>query len=233
MKAAGDAGLAGLEDRLGHSFRDRALLVTALTHASAVTGTRETYQRLEFLGDRVLGLIVTEMLVAAFPKATEGELSLRLADLVRKEACAEVAIALDMGSAIRFGGGKAQRIALATTNVLADVCEAVIGAIYLDGGIEAARTFVEARWRGRLTSATVPMRNAKAALQEWAQAKGHGVPTYAIAAKSGPDHEPRFEVEARVGNLAPSRGEGRTRRDAEQAAAAVLLAREGVWPVHP
>ena len=229
MKAAGDAALASLERRLGHAFRDRALLVTALTHASAVSGTRETYQRLEFLGDRVLGLIVTELLVTAFPKATEGELSLRLADMVRKEACAEVAVALDMGSAIRFGGGKAQRTVLATTNVLADVCEAVIGAIYLDGGMEAARTFVEGSWRERLAAATVPMRNAKAALQEWAQANGHGVPTYAIAAKSGPDHEPRFEVEARVGSLAPSRGQGRTRRDAEQAAATVLLTREGVW----
>ncbi len=228
--AAGDAALAGLERRISYAFADRELLVTALTHASAVTGSRETYQRLEFLGDRVLGLIVTELLVSSFPKATEGELSLRLADLVRKEACAEVAIALDMGSAIRFGGGKAQRSALATTNVLADVCEAVIGAIYLDGGIEAARTFVAGHWRERLVAATAPSRNAKAALQEWAQANGHGVPTYTIAAKSGPDHEPRFDVEARVGRLAPSRGEGRTRRDAEQAAATALLTRESVWP---
>src|SRR6185295_12943311 len=109
MKAAGDAALAPLERRLGHRFANRDLLLTALTHASAATPARGTYQRLEFLGDRVLGLVVTEMLLKAFPKAPEGELSLRLAELVRKEACAEVAIALDMGSALRFGGGKAQR----------------------------------------------------------------------------------------------------------------------------
>jgi ribonuclease-3 len=229
MKAASDAALGPLERRLGHRFADRELLVTALTHASAATPARGTYQRFEFLGDRVLGLIVTEMLLKAFPKAPEGELSLRLAELVRKEACADVAVALDMGAGLRFGGGKAQRTALLTTNVLGDVCEAVIGAIYQDGGLDAARTFIAAHWRDRLSAVSLPTQNAKAALQEWAQGKGLGVPTYAIATKSGPDHEPRFEVEARVGALAPARGEGRTRREAEQAAASALLTRERVW----
>jgi len=230
MKAAGDAALVAIERRLGHVFADRGLLATALTHATAASATRGTYQRLEFLGDRVLGLVVTEMLIASFPKASEGELSLRLAELVRKETCAEVATALDLASAIRFGGGKGQRAVLATTNVLGDVCEAVIAAIYLDGGLEAARAFIAAHWQERVTRAALPMRNAKAALQEWAQGHGHEVPTYSIAAKSGPDHEPKFEVEARIDGLSPARGIGRTRRDAEQAAAATLLTREGVWP---
>lgn len=229
MKPAGDAALAALERRLGHDFHNRNLLLTALTHASAAATAHETYQRLEFLGDRVLGLVITEMLIAAFPKAPEGELSRRLAELVRKEACAEVATALDFGSAVRFGGGKTQRATLLTTNVLGDVCEAVIAAIYQDGGLDAARKFIADNWRIKLLADAAPNQNAKAALQEWAQARGLGVPEYAIRAKSGPDHDPHFEVETKVGTLTPARGDGRTRREAEQAAAGALLAREGVW----
>jgi ribonuclease-3 len=229
MKSAGEAALAALERRLGHDFRNRELLLTALTHASATSAAQETYQRLEFLGDRVLGLVITEMLIAAFPKAPEGELSRRLAELVRKEACAEVASALDFGSAVRFGSNKTQRAALLTINVLGDVCEAVIAAIYQDAGLDGARKFIAANWRAKLLADAAPNQNAKAALQEWAQGKGLGVPEYAIKAKSGPDHDPHFEVETKVGKLAPASGEGRTRREAEQAAAAALLAREGVW----
>jgi len=229
MKASADAGLAPLERRLGHRFKNREIILTALTHASAASTARDTYQRLEFLGDRVLALVVSEMLLKAYPKATEGEMSRRLAELVRKEACAEVATHLDLGSALRFGGGKAQRAALMTTNVLGDVCEAVIAAIYQDGGFDAARKFIAANWHVKLLSPAVPIQNAKAALQEWTQGKGFGVPQYTIHAKSGPDHEPHFEVEAKVGALASARGEGRTRREAEQAAATAVLLREGVW----
>jgi ribonuclease-3 len=230
MKAATDAAL---ERRLGHRFANRDLLATALTHASAATAAGGTYQRFEFLGDRVLGLVVTEMLLKAFPKAPEGELSLRLAELVRKEACAEVAVALDLGGSLRFGGGKAQRAGLLTINVLGDVCEAVIGAIFQDGGLDAARNFIAANWRDKLSAVSLPSQNAKAALQEWAQSEGLGVPNYSIASKSGPDHEPRFDVEARIGTLPPARGEGRTRREAEQAAATALLLRECVWSPKP
>jgi ribonuclease-3 len=226
MKPAGDAAAADLERRLGHEFSRPDLLLTALTHGSA--GAQETYQRLEFLGDRVLGLIVTEMLIDAFPKAPEGELSRRLAELVRKETCAEVAATLDIGAAIRFGQNKTPRAQLLTVNVLSDVCEAVVAAIYQDGGLEAARAFVAVHWGPRIAAGAPPAQNAKAALQEWSQARGLGVPEYLIAAKSGPDHDPHFEVEARVGNLPPARGAGRTRREAEQDAAAVMLTREGV-----
>jgi ribonuclease-3 len=226
MIAAGEASAADLERRLGYAFSRRDLLVTAVTHGSA--GAQESYQRLEFLGDRVLGLVVTEMLIAAFPKATEGELSRRLADLVRKETCADVAAVLDMGSAIRFGTNKTQRSALLTANVLSDVCEAVVAAIYQDGGLDAARRFVSDNWGPRIAAGAPPAQNAKAALQEWSQGLGLGVPEYLIRSKSGPDHDPHFEVEARIGDLPPALGEGRTRREAEQAAAAALLAREGL-----
>ena len=229
MKPGGGAALGELERRIGHAFTNRELILTALTHASAASPARANYQRLEFLGDRVLGLIVTEMLLEAYPKAPEGELSRRLAELVRKETCAEVAVALDLGGALMFGGGKAQRSTLQTLNVLGDVCEAVIGAIYLDGGLDAIREFIAANWRDKMVAWAGPNRNGKATLQEWAQSKGLRVPTYTIAAKMGPDHEPHFEVEVTVETLAPARGDGRTRREAEQAAAGALLRREGVW----
>ena len=229
MTPGGDAALAAVEPRIGHTFADRDLLRTALTHASASSKDRSSYQRFEFLGDRVLGLVISEMLLEMYPKANEGELSHRLAELVRKEACAEVATALDLGGGIKFGGGRAQRMSLVTINVLGDVCEAVIGAIFLDGGLEAARRFIAANWHDRILAWPGSHRNAKVTLQEWAQSKGLQVPDYEIVAKSGPDHEPHFEVEASVQTLAPTRGAGRTRREAEQAAAAALLVRERVW----
>ena len=233
MTAEG-ALLDALERRIDYCFKDRRLLTTALTHASAVGDARiavdETYQRLEFLGDRVLGLVVAAMLLEAYPEAAEGELSSRLADLVRKETCADVASELDIGEAVVFGGSRAQQRALLTVNVLGDVCEALIAAIYLDGGFEAAKDFVETHWRDRMLETPVGGRNAKSALQEWTQAEGHGTPTYEIAERSGPDHAPTFVITVRMGALEPGRGEGRNRREAEQAAATAVLLREGVWP---
>jgi ribonuclease-3 len=231
MSRRGDAELDALERRLGYAFRDQKKLATAVTHGSAIASGRahgESYQRFEFLGDRVLALIVSEMLVITYPEAPEGELSQRLADLVRKETCAEVASNLGMGGALRTSGGKHAQ-ALLTTNVLGDVCEAVIAAIYLDGGIEPARRFVSENWRARMEVGPPLSRNAKAALQEWAQGRGHPAPTYAIVERTGPDHSVTFDVEVTVAGLAPARGTGRTRRDAEQAAASAALLREGVW----
>src|SRR5690606_10874871 len=147
MKPAGDTVPAALERRLGHHFKDRELLLTALTHATAASAQRADYQRLEILGDRVLGLAVAEMLLAAFPKASEGELSPRFAELVRRETCADIAAGLGLGDALFIGGGRAQQRALQTRNVLGDVCEAVIAAIFLDAGYAAARQFVERNWR--------------------------------------------------------------------------------------
>jgi ribonuclease-3 len=232
MRAAADGGLAALEKRLHYRFKNRELIRTALTHSSS-SGTRVNYQRHEFLGDRVLGLVIAEMLLTAYPTAPEGDLSRRLAELVRRETCADVAAAIDLGSALRFANGRTSRAALLTTNVMGDACEALIAALYEDGGLEAARKFIATHWSQRLNAAALSGRNAKAALQEWAQGRGLDVPAYSIAGKSGPDHDPRFEVEVRVADLAAARGEGRTRREAEQAAAALLLTREGVWSAKP
>ena len=225
--------LAALEARVGHQFRDKGLLSTALTHSSAVAAgicnARGTYERLEFLGDRVLGLIVAEMLLATFMDAAEGELSPRLARLVRKETCAEVATELGLGEALIAGGGKEQRRALQTRNVLGDACEAVIAAIFLDGGMEAARRFVSAHWRDRMLNLRGPRQDAKTALQEWAQRLGKGTPNYALVDRRGPDHASTFAVSVNVAKTDPGVGEGRSRREAEQAAAMEVLVREGVW----
>jgi ribonuclease-3 len=229
MKKGGSAAIEALETRLGYAFADRRLLDTALTHASAASGRRASYQRLEFLGDRVLALAVAEMLNEAFPEANEGELAQRLTALVRNESCAEVAIALDIGAAIRLGLGEAQSGGRTRAAILGDVCEAVIGAIHLDGGIDAARRFVRANWEARMRAWKGTMRDAKTTLQEWAQGKGIGTPAYAIVARQGPDHAPLFAIEVTIGGLAPQRAEGRTRREAEQQAAAAVLVREGVW----
>jgi len=229
MKHGGSAAIEALEARLGHRFADRKLLDMALTHASAANASRASYQRLEFLGDRVLALVVAEMLIEAYPKANEGELAQRLTALVRNESCAEVAMALDVGAAIRLGLGEAQGGGRTKAAILGDVCEALISAIHLDAGIDAARRFVRANWEARMNAWHGTMRDAKTTLQEWAQGKGIGTPAYTIVGRHGPDHAPRFDVEVTIGSLAPQMGEGRTRRDAEQLAAAAVLVREGVW----
>jgi ribonuclease-3 len=229
MTAAGEHSIEALEARLGHRFRNRELILTALTHATAASADRSDYQRLEFLGDRVLGLAVSEMLLEYFPEASEGELSPRFAELVRRDTCADIAISLGLGGAILSGGGKAQQRALQTRNVLGDVCEAVIAAIFLDAGYDAARAFVERNWRDRLARVGTARANAKTALQEWAQAQGLPPPVYTIAQKTGPDHASVFAVDVKVERLPAGRGEGRTRREAEQDAAASVLVREGVW----
>jgi ribonuclease-3 len=222
-------GVAALEHRIGYTFTNADLLVTALTHSSAASQAIASYQRLEFLGDRVLALVISEMLIGAFPLAPEGELAQRLTALVRNEACAEVARALDLGEAIRLGGGEVQSGGRRKAAILGDVCEALIGAIYLDGGLEPARRFIVENWRGKMLAATRIVRDAKTTLQEWAQGRGLAAPSYAIVARSGPDHAPHFEVEVNVFGLPPRRGQGRTRREAEQEAAAAALVGEGVW----
>lgn len=236
MKPGGDAAIAALERRIGHTFANRELLLTALTHASAVgdftAPVRASYQRLEFLGDRVLALVVSEMLLEAFPRAVEGELAQRLTGLVRNETCAEVAAGLDLGQAIRLGGGEAQSGGRQKAAILGDVCEAVIGAMHLDGGIDTARRFIASQWRERMLNWRGPLRDAKSTLQEWAQARGLSTPTYSIVDRSGPDHAPVFSVEVAVDKDAPAQGEGLSRRDAEQNAAAALLRRRGVWREH-
>jgi ribonuclease-3 len=222
-----------LEERVGYHFSDPSILEIALTHISALRGARNrsnSYQRLEFLGDHVLGLVISDMLYRAFPKADEGELSRRLADLVRKETCTEIARSIDLGAAIRIGSSEANAGARTRPAILADVCEAVIGAVYLDGGYKAAGQLVERLWEVRLRATAQPLRDPKTVLQEWAQARGLPTPAYREVARSGPDHNPEFRVAVQLPAFAPAEGLGRSKRAAEQAAAAAMLAREGVQP---
>jgi ribonuclease-3 len=221
---------AALQGRIGHRFADQSLLVEALTHSSAVAGTKGgagSYQRFEFLGDRVLGLAISDLLLRAFPKATEGELSRRLADLVRGEACAAVARAMQIEDLIHLGSTKGSRARL-TQTILADVTEAVIAAVFLDAGYEVAAGLVERYWSERMLAPDRPLRDPKTMLQEWAQARGLPTPSYREVERSGPHHNPRFRIAVDLPDHAPAEGAGRSKRAAEQAAAAVMLEREGV-----
>jgi ribonuclease-3 len=224
-------GTADFEERIGYRFRDPALLEQALTHISALTGMRNragSYQRLEFLGDHVLGLVVSDMLFQAFPRADEGEMSRRLADLVRKEACADVARTIELGEAIRIGASEANAGGRTRTAILADVCEALIGAIFVDGGYVAASAFIERLWGTRMRMPARPLRDSKTALQEWAQARGLPTPAYREVERKGPDHDPEFRVMVELPHLTPAEGLGRSKRAAEQAAAAAMLSHAGV-----
>jgi ribonuclease III len=228
-------GDGSLEERIGYRFKDAGLLDSALSHISSLKGARNrvsSYQRLEFLGDHVLGLVISDMLFRAFPKADEGELSRRLADLVRKETCADMARAIDLGAAIRLGSSEANAGGRKRPAILADVCEALIGAVYVDGGFPAAEALVGRLWEERLRTPAQPLRDPKTVLQEWAQARGLPTPAYREVARSGPDHDPEFRVAVHLPKLAPAEGLGRSKRAAEQAAAAAMMAREGVKPEH-
>src|SRR5712691_4664713 len=186
-KISAKAATAALEARIGHKFADPALLATAFTHVSALKSARkrgDSYQRLEFLGDHVLGLIVSDMLYRAFPNANEGELSKRLAELVRKESCADVAKSLGLLDDIKLGAVGASASARLRKSVLGDICEAVIGAVFLDGGYAAAAQFVERNWTERMRKPRRPLRDPKTVLQEWAQ--GKGLPRRSIARSSAP-----------------------------------------------
>ncbi|SER02721.1 RNAse III [Faunimonas pinastri] len=225
--------LESFEKKLGYSFETPALLVRALTHASAITNVGpdalNSYERLEFLGDRVLGLVIADMLSQHYPKAPEGELSRRLARLVSGQTCAKVAVEMEVGKHLRTGGSVQRNGVKATAGVLADACEAVIGAIYRDGGLEPARRVIEHFWRARLETMSGPLRDAKTELQEWAHRRGHETPLYVELQRSGPDHAPEFEIEVKGTGFEPGQGRGRSKREAEHEAAASVLRREGVW----
>ncbi len=221
--------LEELVNRLEYKFRNDELLEEALTHVSAPKSGGKSYQRLEFLGDRVLGLAIAEILFTTFPRAPEGELSRRLAELVRRESCAEIAIAWDVGPYLRLGAGEAHSGERRNQTILADVCEAIIGAVFIDGGYEAAKALVERAFKELLDSPRRPLRDPKSALQEWAQGRGLPPPTYTIAEQTGPDHAPNFRIMVTVQGKKTEFGHGTSKRIAEQAAARSLLLREGVW----
>ncbi len=230
---AADATLDAFEGRLAYAFGDRGLLARALTHTSAVAESglarHASYQRLEFLGDRVLALAVAGMLSRSYPRASEGELARRLTGLVRNETCAEVAIELDIGAVLRLGEGEARSGGRSKAAILGDVCEAVIGAVHLDGGFDPALALIERLWRSRMLNWSGPLRDAKSTLQEWAQGRGLATPNYVVSEQSGPHHAPRFVVTVEVDRATPASGEGASKREAEQNAAAEMLVREGIW----
>ena len=230
MTARG-AAAAELAARIGHAFADPDLLERALTHASVGQGARKvaSNERLEFLGDRVLNLVVADALFHRFPDAPEGELALRINALVDAKTCADVARGWDVGPALRLPGGETRRGARDQEVFLADACEAIIAAVYLDSGWEAARAVVLSAWSQRL-EITSPARvtSPKTRLQEWALGQGRPLPAYAVLDRTGPDHEPVFRVTACVAGYDTAEGTGRSRQAAETAAARALLDREGV-----
>jgi ribonuclease-3 len=228
MASSGREDLATLEANVGHGFASRRLLERALTHVSASASRTDSYERREFLGDRVLGVVVAHMLYEAFPKESEGELSRRLADLVRKETCAEVAEAWSVGPFIRLGDGEAQTGGRKKRAILGDICEAIIGAVFLDGGMPAAEAVVRAAFASRMRSPGRKLRDAKTSLQEWAQGRRLPTPRYRLAGRSGPDHAPFFQIAVEVEGFAAAEGGGSSKRVAEQSAAQAFLDREGI-----
>ena len=235
---------------LGYAFKDPALLRTALTHPSAISATRPRRgkkparsagakagpadmeasadnQRLEFLGDRVLGIVVAEMLFQAFPDEDEGALARRLAALVKQDSLDAIAREIELGRYLMLSRGEEEGGGRENPAMLADACEAVIGALYLDGGLETARRFIETYWQPKMAAEAKPPQDAKTALQEWAQAAGLALPRYTVVKSEGPPHDPVFEVAVSVAGQEPVSARGRSKRAAEQAAARTLLDRVG------
>ncbi len=229
-RGLGEEDWKQLEAVIGHSFVERERLQRALTHASAqVSKSRGDYERLEFLGDRVLGLCVAELLFMTYRDAAEGELSVRFNQLVSAETCAAVADEMELHRYIRTGSDVKKIMASNMLNVRADVVESLIAAIYLDAGLEAARGFILRYWTARASRADGARRDAKTELQEWAHAKHATSPIYKVAERSGPDHDPRFTVIVEIPGVKSEMGTDRSKRAAEQVAATKILEREGIW----
>jgi ribonuclease III len=204
----------------GHAPRDPDLFTQALTHGSS---GKADYQRLEFLGDRVLGLVIAAELYARYPAAPEGELSSRFNALVSGEACAVIARQLDLPELVELGPQAVGDGGRYSDNIAADVIESLIGALYLDGGMDAARRFILAQWEAMIAGQRAAPKHPKAALQEWALARGRKPPEYSVVSREGPDHAPRFTVRAAIGKLAEATAEGSSKQAAEKDAAAALL----------
>ncbi len=218
-----------LAEQVGINFADHQLLLRAMTHSSARSASGSDYERLEFLGDRVLGLIIADMLFDHHRDADQGELSVRLHALVETEACADVADQIGLHEFIVTGSDIKSLTGPKSQNLRADVIEALIAAIFLDSGIEAARKFVLNYWEPRSKQVATARRDAKTELQEWAHRIGAAPPVYSIDSRNGPDHDPTFTVGVKVDGVDDGQGVGRSKREAERAAASQILYREGVW----
>lgn len=216
--------IRAFQGNIGHEFARPELLITALTHASLSSATRSDNERLEFLGDRVLGLVMAEALLDADKVASEGQLAPRFNSLVRKETCAEIARQIGLGDVLKLGRSEMLSGGRKKDALLGDGMEAVIAAVYRDGGMEAARAMILRLWGGRITEVKEDARDAKTALQEWAQARKMAPPRYVETARSGPDHAPEFTIEARLENGTSASAKAGSKRQAEQAAAKALMA---------
>lgn len=217
------AEMKAFQGRIGHEFARPELLVRALTHGSISSPTRGDNQRLEFLGDRVLGLVMATALLDHDKKATEGQLAPRFNALVRKEACADVAREIDLGAVLKLGRSEMLSGGRRKQALLGDAMEAVIAAVYKDGGFEAAQAMILRLWGNRITTVEADARDAKTSLQEWAQARGQKPPVYEQVSRSGPDHAPVFTIVARLQDGTEAQATAGAKRQAEQAAAKALL----------
>ncbi len=221
MKLSAD--IKAFQKRLGYEFSNPELLVRALTHGSVSSSTRPDNQRLEFLGDRVLGLVMATALLEADQKASEGQLAPRFNALVRKEACADVARQIDLGDVLKLGRSEMLSGGRRKQALLGDAMEAVIAAIYRDAGFEAAAGVILRLWGDRIHNVEADARDAKTSLQEWAQARGQKPPSYVEVKRSGPDHAPVFTIAARLQDGTEAQATAGSKRQAEQAAAKALL----------
>jgi ribonuclease-3 len=212
---------AAVEAAIGHEFGRPGLLAEALTHASAAPAAGASYERVEFLGDRVLGLVIADLLIRRFPAEPEGDLARRHASLVSRETLVAIGRELDLAKHLSIQPAPA--VGRVPESVLADACEAIMGAVYLDGGLDAAAKVIERLWAPRVDMNAPPPRDAKTELQEWVQARGIPLPVYRTVAADGPSHDPAFTVEALVETLPPARAVARSKRAAEQEAARTLL----------
>jgi ribonuclease III len=219
------ADMLAFSRRIGHDFARPELLVRALTHASLSSPTRPDNQRLEFLGDRVLGLVMAEALLAADRGATEGQLAPRFNALVRKETCAAVAREVGLGDVLKLGRSEMLSGGRRKEALLGDAMEAVIAAVHLDAGFEPARALILRLWDARISAVQADARDPKTALQEWAQARGQNPPSYVEVARDGPDHAPVFTVEVLLDSGQTARATAGAKRQAEQSAARALLSR--------
>ncbi len=221
---ASEAKSQGIEDVLHYRFRRPKILERALTHTSLrQVKSDPSYERLEFLGDRVLGLLIAELLLERFPQSAEGKLAPRLAALVSGRVLADVARSIGLGAFVLMSDGESAAGTRDRRSVLADCCEAVIGAMYRDGGLEAARAFVHRLWTPLIDD--VEPRVAKTELQEWLQARALPLPAYVVVDREGPPHQPIFTVELTVSGQPPVRAAGKSKRAAELEAAELMLER--------
>ncbi|MEO1719776.1 MAG: ribonuclease III [Pseudomonadota bacterium] len=232
MAARRDTRTAALEAALGYKFKDKALARRAVTHASVKSvGPHNNNERLEFLGDRVLGLVMAELVWRDDPLAREGELAKRFNSLVRRETCASVARRLDLGEHLTLSDSEASSGGRDKDTILADAVEAILGAIFLDSSFDRAREIVVKLWAEETAGGVPAVSDPKSQLQEWAQGRGLPLPRYREVSRTGPDHAPVFVAEVLIDGVAPATGEGPSKRQAEQAAAELVLEREEIGKV--